>query len=93
MQRAFKALCLSTHLYGRRLVLEWASTEEDIDAIRKRTADNFLGGKVTHVKRQDSLMCNKWFLISNVYSFTEPANKNMRKSTFSLENNEIEDVE
>lgn len=38
---AFKALCQSTHLYGRRLVLEWAQKEEAIDDIRKRTARNF----------------------------------------------------
>ncbi|XP_066598497.1 probable RNA-binding protein 19 isoform X2 [Prorops nasuta] len=40
-KRAFKALCQSTHLYGRRLVLEWAQTEEGIDEIRKRTAKHF----------------------------------------------------
>ncbi|XP_058794674.1 probable RNA-binding protein 19 [Phymastichus coffea] len=39
--RAFKALCQSTHLYGRRLVLEWAQTEEGIEDIRKRTAKHF----------------------------------------------------
>ncbi|XP_051176560.1 probable RNA-binding protein 19 [Leptopilina boulardi] len=38
---AFKALCQSTHLYGRRLVLEWAQKEEAIDDIRKRTARHF----------------------------------------------------
>nr|CAD7453395.1 unnamed protein product [Timema tahoe] len=41
-KRAFKALCQSTHLYGRRLVLEWATSEEDVDEIRKRTAQHFL---------------------------------------------------
>ncbi|XP_015516900.2 probable RNA-binding protein 19 [Neodiprion lecontei] len=40
-KKAFKALCQSTHLYGRRLVLEWAQTEEGIDEIRKRTAKHF----------------------------------------------------
>ncbi|XP_063989754.1 probable RNA-binding protein 19 [Diachasmimorpha longicaudata] len=40
-KRAFKALCQSTHLYGRRLVLEWAQTMEDVDDIRKRTAKHF----------------------------------------------------
>lgn len=43
-QRAFKALCQSTHLYGRRLVLEWAQTIEDVDDIRKRTAKHFHQG-------------------------------------------------
>lgn len=37
-KNAFNALHYSTHLYGRRLVLEWASSEEDIGEIRKRTA-------------------------------------------------------
>lgn len=41
LQKAFEALSQSTHLYGRRLVLEWATTDEGIDQIRKRTADHF----------------------------------------------------
>lgn len=40
-KKAFKALCQSTHLYGRRLVLEWAQTEEGLEDIRKRTAKHF----------------------------------------------------
>ncbi|XP_011500758.1 PREDICTED: probable RNA-binding protein 19 [Ceratosolen solmsi marchali] len=40
-KRAFKALCQSTHLYGRRLVLEWAQKHEDIEELRKRTAKHF----------------------------------------------------
>ncbi|XP_076290361.1 putative RNA-binding protein 19 [Lasioglossum baleicum] len=40
-KKAFKALCQSTHLYGRRLVLEWAQTEEGVEEIRKRTAKHF----------------------------------------------------
>lgn len=40
-KKAFKALCQSTHLYGRRLVLEWAQTEEGVEDIRKRTAKHF----------------------------------------------------
>jgi hypothetical protein len=40
-QRAFKSLCTSTHLYGRRLVLEWADDTESIDELRKKTADYF----------------------------------------------------
>ncbi|XP_059480054.1 probable RNA-binding protein 19 [Neocloeon triangulifer] len=40
-KRAFEALCQSTHLYGRRLVLEWAAPEETIDELRKRTAQHF----------------------------------------------------
>lgn len=40
-KRAFEALCHSTHLYGRRLVLEWAETAEDLDELRKKTAEHF----------------------------------------------------
>ena len=40
-KRAFESLCHSTHLYGRRLVLEWAEEEESVDAIRKRTLEHF----------------------------------------------------
>lgn len=43
-QEAFKSLCQSTHLYGRRLVLEWAQAEENVEEIRKRTAQKFLQG-------------------------------------------------
>nr|CAC42098.1 RBD protein [Chironomus tentans] len=46
---AFDALHHSTHLYGRRLVLEWAATEEDVTEIRKRTAKDVGGG--TKAKR------------------------------------------
>ncbi|KAF9421150.1 hypothetical protein HW555_002862 [Spodoptera exigua] len=41
---AFDALCQSTHLYGRRLVLEWAEQgdeTEDVALLRKRTAQSF----------------------------------------------------
>ncbi|XP_011167402.1 probable RNA-binding protein 19 isoform X1 [Solenopsis invicta] len=40
-KKAFEALCQSTHLYGRRLVLEWAQAEEGIEEIRRRTAKHF----------------------------------------------------
>ncbi|XP_053135634.1 probable RNA-binding protein 19 isoform X2 [Hemicordylus capensis] len=40
-KRAFSALCHSTHLYGRRLVLEWAETEETVEALRRKTASHF----------------------------------------------------
>ncbi|KAJ8942069.1 hypothetical protein NQ318_004094 [Aromia moschata] len=33
---AFDALSQSTHLYGRRLVLEWAANEEAVDELRKK---------------------------------------------------------
>lgn len=54
-KRAFEALSASTHLYGRRLVLEWASIEDqsmDVDELRKRTADKFDGDQqATDAKR------------------------------------------
>ncbi|TWW60369.1 RNA-binding protein 19 [Takifugu flavidus] len=40
-KKAFDALCHSTHLYGRRLVLEWADAEETVEALRRKTADHF----------------------------------------------------
>lgn len=42
-QRAFNALCHSTHLYGRRLVLEWADTEESVETLRRKTAEQYHG--------------------------------------------------
>lgn len=42
-QKAFSALCHSTHLYGRRLVLEWADTEESVEDLRRKTAQHFHG--------------------------------------------------
>lgn len=43
LQKAFTALCHSTHLYGRRLVLEWADTEETLEALRRKTDQHFHG--------------------------------------------------
>ncbi|NWV42008.1 RBM19 protein, partial [Grantiella picta] len=40
-KKAFNALCHSTHLYGRRLVLEWADTEETLEGLRRKTAEHF----------------------------------------------------
>lgn len=45
-KKAFEALCHSTHLYGRRLVLEWAEGEEGenaIDSLRRKTAERYHG--------------------------------------------------
>ncbi|XP_055681247.1 probable RNA-binding protein 19 [Lutzomyia longipalpis] len=44
-KNAFKNLSQSTHLYGRRLVLEWAAADEDVTQLRKRTADHFVDMK------------------------------------------------
>lgn len=45
---AMDSMCQSTHLYGRRLVLEWAQAGENLDEMRKRTANQYesLGGKI-----------------------------------------------
>lgn len=40
-KKAFSALCHSTHLYGRRLVLEWADAEETVETLRRKTAEHF----------------------------------------------------
>lgn len=54
-KRAFEALSASTHLYGRRIVLEWATVEDqgmDVDELRKRTAAKFEGDQLaTDAKR------------------------------------------
>uniref|UniRef100_A0A914DKS0 RRM domain-containing protein n=1 Tax=Acrobeloides nanus TaxID=290746 RepID=A0A914DKS0_9BILA len=42
-KRAFDALVHSTHLYGRRLVLEWAKSEETVDELRTKTTQKFSG--------------------------------------------------
>uniref|UniRef100_A0A0V0G4J1 Putative rna-binding protein 19 n=1 Tax=Triatoma dimidiata TaxID=72491 RepID=A0A0V0G4J1_TRIDM len=40
-RRAMKALCQSTHLLGRRLVLEWAQSDQDVNTLMKTTAKHF----------------------------------------------------
>ena len=41
-KNAFNALCHSTHLYGRRLVLEWANTEDNsVEDLRRKTSSQF----------------------------------------------------
>uniref|UniRef100_A0A023FBD9 Putative rna-binding protein rrm superfamily n=2 Tax=Triatoma infestans TaxID=30076 RepID=A0A023FBD9_TRIIF len=40
-RRAMKALCQSTHLLGRRLVLEWAHSDQDVNTLMKTTAKHF----------------------------------------------------
>ncbi|XP_001949363.1 probable RNA-binding protein 19 isoform X1 [Acyrthosiphon pisum] len=49
---AMESMCQSTHLYGRRLVLEWAQAGENLDEMRKRTADQYQlpGGPKKHCK-------------------------------------------
>ncbi len=50
-KKAFEKLCHSTHLYGRRLVLEWAEQEDTVDSLRKRTAQQFGSGEPAAKKR------------------------------------------
>jgi multiple RNA-binding domain-containing protein 1 len=40
-KNAFEALGGSTHMYGRRLVLEWAEDDTSVDAIREKTSHKF----------------------------------------------------
>nr|XP_020743514.1 probable RNA-binding protein 19 isoform X2 [Odocoileus virginianus texanus] len=53
-KRAFNALCHSTHLYGRRLVLEWADSEVSVQALRRKTAEHF------HVGSADLCRWHRW---------------------------------
>lgn len=45
----------STHLYGRRLVLEWAAAEEGVEQLRKRTAEQFEVSKSGEKKSRKSV--------------------------------------
>ncbi|VDO39981.1 unnamed protein product [Haemonchus placei] len=40
-KRAFEALVHSTHVYGRRLVLEWAKSDDTVEELREKTAEKF----------------------------------------------------
>uniref|UniRef100_A0A8C4YP60 RNA binding motif protein 19 n=1 Tax=Gopherus evgoodei TaxID=1825980 RepID=A0A8C4YP60_9SAUR len=52
-KKAFNALCHSTHLYGRRLVLEWADTEETVETLRRKTAEHFHGNVAASRQMED----------------------------------------
>ncbi|XP_043353746.1 probable RNA-binding protein 19 isoform X3 [Dermochelys coriacea] len=54
-KKAFSALCHSTHLYGRRLVLEWADTEETVEALRRKTAEHFHGCLLMDTERASGI--------------------------------------
>ena len=43
-----KSLAVSTHLYGRRLVLEFADEDDTVDSLRKKTAEHFHGTLLSH---------------------------------------------
>ncbi|KAK0399806.1 hypothetical protein QR680_003224 [Steinernema hermaphroditum] len=51
-KRAFDSLVHSTHLYGRRLVLEWAKAEDSIEDLRERTKEKFSGEKGFKKKKE-----------------------------------------
>ncbi|XP_046556854.1 probable RNA-binding protein 19 [Haliotis rubra] len=55
-KRAFNALCHSTHLFGRRLVLEWAEAEETVDDLRRKTAERFHDDGPSKKLRKSSIM-------------------------------------
>ncbi len=44
-RRAMDALKHSTHLYGRRLVLEWAEREDTLEGMQRKVAGRFAGGE------------------------------------------------
>ena len=48
---AFKSLVHSTHLYGRRLVLEWAQGEETLEELRDKTRKHWGDGGTVNSKR------------------------------------------
>ncbi|XP_071504479.1 probable RNA-binding protein 19 [Diadema antillarum] len=55
-RRAFDSLCHSSHLYGRRLVLEWAESEQTIDQLRKKTADLYSDGTSSKKLKKSDLL-------------------------------------
>lgn len=59
---AFEALQHSTHLYGRRLVLEWAATEEDVSEIRKRTINDVAAGSKKAKRSKKAIMKEEDFI-------------------------------
>ena len=60
-KRAFDSLHYSTHLYGRRLVLEWAGLDNTVADIRQKTSEQL---QLPTVKRRK--------LMEQLLSSTEP---------------------
>ncbi|CAJ0931508.1 unnamed protein product, partial [Mesorhabditis belari] len=57
-KRAFESLVHSTHLYGRRLVLEWAKDDDTVEEMRTKTSTRYsgnVGAKKRVKKRIDDL--------------------------------------
>lgn len=61
-KNAFEALHHSTHLYGRRLVLEWAEGDQDVEEIRKRTAEQMGSDDSKPKKRKKALLKDEDFI-------------------------------
>lgn len=59
----------STHLYGRRLVLEWAAPDDGIDELRKRTAEHFHASQSAGKRSKKGV-----FDASNITKFDAEAN-------------------
>nr|CAH0113144.1 unnamed protein product [Daphnia galeata] len=57
-KRAFESLSASTHLYGRRLVLEWAASEDTVEDVRRRTTSHFTEGPATKRNKKLELASN-----------------------------------
>ena len=55
-KRAFQALCQSTHLYGRRLVLEWAEDDSSVDIMQKKTAQNYHNDEEPQTKKSKQML-------------------------------------
>ncbi|CAF0804860.1 unnamed protein product [Brachionus calyciflorus] len=55
-ERAFEALCHSTHLFGRRLVLEWAEPEQsqDVEILRQKE-EQLSGSRAKRLKKSKIL--------------------------------------
>ena len=52
---AFDALKTSTHLYGRRLVLEYATNEQDIERLRNKTKQQFVDESTNSVSKKSKI--------------------------------------
>ncbi|XP_046463515.1 probable RNA-binding protein 19 isoform X3 [Daphnia pulex] len=57
-KRAFESLSASTHLYGRRLVLEWAASEDTVEDVRRRTTSHYTEGPPTKRNKKLELPAN-----------------------------------
>ena len=52
---AFDALKTSTHLYGRRLILEYATNDQDIETLRMKTKEQFVSESNLSVSKKSKL--------------------------------------